>query len=97
MNKYYHRDGRPSTLRQWAAAFDEDRSVAKDKVGKVSISTVFLGLCHQFGDGPPLIFETLVFGGELDGEMDRYSTEAKALEGHKAMVARVQQADEATA
>lgn len=25
---------------------------------------MFLGLDHQFGDGPPLLFETMVFKGE---------------------------------
>ena len=38
-------------------------------------STVFLGLDHQLTeDGPPLLFETMVFGGPLSGETDRCST-----------------------
>ena len=54
------------------------------------VSTVWLGLNHQYGDGPPLIFETMVFGGDGDSrECERYSTEAEALAGHKAMVARL--------
>lgn len=28
---------------------------------KVRVSTVFLGLDHGFGDGPPVLFETMVF------------------------------------
>jgi hypothetical protein len=36
--------------------------------------------------GPPLIFETMVFGGSKDGEMDRYSTKEEAEKGHEAMV-----------
>ena len=59
----------------WGRWFETaDRRVALDRIGETDISTVFLGLDHQFGSGPPLLFETLVFGGELDGEMVRYST-----------------------
>jgi hypothetical protein len=56
------------------------------------VSTVFLGVDHSFGEGPPLIFETLVFGGPLDQEMERYSTMEQALAGHEAMVERVRDA-----
>ena len=78
---------------EWAQKFEsQDRKVAKDKVGEAEISTVFLGLDHQYGEGKPLIFETMVFGGELDQEMDRYSTWEEAEEGHKAMMEKVKQA-----
>ncbi len=68
-----------------------DRSVAKTMVGDVRISTVFLGLDHSFGGGPPLIYETMVFwdGSEMDQECERYSTRVQALAGHDQMVARV--------
>ena len=66
-----------------------DRHVAKDKIGKAKISTVFLGLDHSFGSGPPLLFETMVFGGPLDGETDRYSIWEEAEIGHEAMKVRV--------
>ena len=57
------------------------------------VSTVFLGLNHQFGDGPPLIFETMIFSpGPLDQECWRYSTESEALVGHAAAVAQLQEA-----
>jgi hypothetical protein len=50
------------------------------------VSTVWLGLDHSFGSGPPLIFETMVFrskdGPLHDLECDRYSTEVDALAGH---------------
>ena len=78
-------------LLTWARALDNTRRVAAYEKGDVLVSTVFLGLNHRFGDGPPLLFETLVFGGPLDGEMDRYSTWDEAVAGHNAIVARVQQ------
>ena len=56
---------------------------------------MFLGLDHSFGGGAPLLFETMVFGGPLDGEQERYSTWNEAEAGHKLMVERVQAAQQA--
>jgi len=54
------------------------------------ISTVFIGLDHRFGrSGPPILWETLVFGGPLDGEMDRYTSLDEARKGHHRMCQRV--------
>ena len=79
-------------IAEWARWFcdsDEQRIVAKSHIGESKVSTVFLGLDHQWGDGPPLIYETMVFGGDLDGEQNRYSTREEAESGHKDMVAKV--------
>lgn len=49
------------------------------------VSTVFLGLDHQFFDGPPLVFETMVFpGGDTsqEGGCWRYATRLDAALGH---------------
>jgi hypothetical protein len=79
---------------EWGRFFQSaDRRVASDEVGSARISTVFLGLDHSFGDGPPLLFETMVFEGELDGECERYSTWEEAEAGHSAMVERVKAAE----
>lgn len=64
-------------------------------VGEVRVSTVFLGLDHSFGDGEPMLFETLVFGGPLDGEMDRCSTWEGAEKMHDLMCERVKRGGEA--
>ena len=37
------------------------RRVALTRVGPYCVSTVFLGIDHQWGDGPPLLFETMVY------------------------------------
>ncbi len=79
---------------EWANMLKgSDRTVAKTIIegGKkdIRVSTVFLGLDSSFEQGPPLIFETMVFDGELDGEMDRYTTWEEAEEGHKKMVESV--------
>jgi hypothetical protein len=68
-----------------------DRQVAKTIQGDVRVSTVFLGLDHRhWGEGPPLLFETLVFRGDDGGsDMVRYSSWDDAEAGHAAMVRRV--------
>ena len=62
----------------------ENKVVARSEFGSVSVSTVFLGMDHSFGGGPPLLFETMIFGGKSDGYMDRYGTWQEAEAGHEA-------------
>ncbi len=78
-------------LLEWASWFENaDRTVAKTKISKtIRVSTIFLGLDHNYNDGPPVLFETMVFGGELDQEMDRYSTWEEAEAGHTRMVEKL--------
>lgn len=64
-----------------------DHRVACDETpGGAEVSTVFLRLNHNFGEGPPLVFETMIFGGPLGGEgrryQNRYSTWDEAVSGH---------------
>jgi hypothetical protein len=88
----------PATLDEWAKWFGEnERHVAETDVGKQWVSTVFLGLDHQYGEGPPLLFETMVFNRKPDGEIDfggeetfRYATWDAAEAGHKAVVKRLE-------
>ena len=78
-------------LMKWAVWFEEaDTSLKKDRVSDdISVSTVFLGLDHSFGQDPPLLFKTVVFGGGADQEQVRYSTWDEAAAGHKEMVERI--------
>lgn len=83
------------TWGRWFGANDNGRFVARTPVGDAEVSTVFIGLDHNFrADGPPLIFETMAFGGACDGATQRYSTWEQAEAGHAAMVERVKQAEE---
>jgi len=52
------------------------------------ISTVFLGIDHSSNrlSGPPILFETMVFGGPKDGLKRRYATWDEAETGHKQVV-----------
>lgn len=86
----------PADLMTWAAWFEKaDRRVAFTTIGFSSVSTVFLGLDHQWGDGPPLLFETLVTGGPMSDDMERYSTWQEAEAGHREIVERVTAAERA--
>ena len=71
-----------------------DRHVAKDTIGPAYISTVFLGLDHNFGSGPPLLFETMVFDGVDDSYQRRCSTWKQAKAMHAEAVAYVKAAIE---
>jgi hypothetical protein len=74
---------------QWGRFFNEHdlRTVGRDEVGDVLVSTVFLGLDYRFfGDGPPLLFETMMFGGEFDQQPWRFATWDQAEAFHKACV-----------
>ncbi|HMF66125.1 MAG TPA: hypothetical protein VK602_00775 [Phyllobacterium sp.] len=53
----------------WARWFadDSNRRVAEDFTGFYILSSVFLGIDHNFGwKGPPLLFETMVFLREAE-------------------------------
>lgn len=91
---YYDRAGKPITIDEYAELLKgcaEYSRVARTKCGTVTVSTVWLGINHNFMDaGAPIIFESMLFDsdeGDRDGECVRYCTEAEALEGHAALVA----------
>lgn len=57
---------------------------------EVQVSTIFLGLNHNMlGQGPPLLFETMVFGGEHHYHLVRCSTWAQAVKQHENVVAMI--------
>ncbi len=56
----------------------------------VRVSTVFLGVDYNFSEnGEPILFETMVFGGEYNGEQERYVTWEEAEKGHQKWVKKV--------
>ncbi len=59
-----------------------DRTVAKTKKNNVGVSTVFLAFTNSLNESHLLFFETMVFGGEHDGEQWRYATWEEAEAGH---------------
>lgn len=50
---------------EWLAT--DHRYICFERLGAVRLSTIFLGLDHSFSaDGPPVLWETMIFGGRLD-------------------------------
>jgi hypothetical protein len=89
-------DGEPvlcPNIIEWAAWMETaDRIILRDTIGDSDISTVFLGLDHSFGHhGPPILFETMIFGGPCNDECWRYTTKLEALEGHAAAMRQVEE------
>lgn len=91
MNNYIlqgHKAVPEPSIMAWAKWLESaNRVVKKTKVANgVEVSTVFLGIDHQFGGGDPLLFETMIFGGERDSFQYRYSTWDEALKAHETIV-----------
>lgn len=81
-----------SDVLEWGEWFEKaNRFVKQTKIGHIRISTIFLGLDHSFGRGKPLLFETMIFGGEHNLFKDRYATWDEAEEGHEAACKKVEQ------
>jgi hypothetical protein len=76
----------------FAAWFETaDRVVARTETNNGTVSTVFLGFDHNFGDdGPPVLWETMVFGGDRAGYQERYASREAALAGHDWIVRAVE-------
>lgn len=73
-----------------------NRLVAQDYLGEdqeILLSTMFLALDHRFwGDGPPLLFETMISGPYGWGDYQvRYATWDDAWAGHHAQLKRMQE------
>lgn len=78
----------------------EKRFTKKTKVGNFIVSTVDLGINHQFEKSkPPLYYETMIFTNSVDVEdknpfayfQQRYSTKKQALAEHKKVIQMVKE------
>lgn len=76
----------------WFEAHPDERGLARDRVrDDVEISTVFLGLDHSFlPSGPPVLWETMIFGGPDDQAQWRHTSRGHALAFHQELVARAE-------
>ena len=84
------------SLMEWGAWLENfDNRVLRQQTvsATVSVSTVFLGADHRFfGDGPPILWETMIFGGAHDQYQQRYTSRKLALLGHGRAVAMARRA-----
>lgn len=82
-------------IKEWATWFETaERHVADDRLTiageEVRVSTVFLGIDHAWGEPIPVLWETMVFGGPMNQEMDRCGGSREQAEAmHARMLARV--------
>jgi len=63
-----------ASMIEWAMWYEKnrwERVVKQTRVRGCLISTVFLGLDHNWCGGPPILWETMVFGRNLDKECER--------------------------
>lgn len=76
---------------EWMETYD--RQVKLETIGDCQISTVFLGIDHDFsGTGSPVLWETMIFSSnpELDGYQQRCSGSREQAEAmHREAVAVV--------
>lgn len=82
---------RDDEVLKWGEWFNKaNRRIAITEIEdrNLTVSTVFLGMDYNFGAGPPLLYETMVFGGDVD-YMERYATRQEALDGHEMVVTRL--------
>ena len=68
---------------QWLEDNDHRRIVKRDQIGDILVSTVFLGLDHAWDSDTPVLWETMIFGGEHNQYQERYTSHEDALEGHE--------------
>jgi hypothetical protein len=95
MEGAYGMDGQPITYAQMVDLYERNRDARRvgrtDLPNGYSVSTVLLVFDHGFGDGPPVIFETMVFPERRGQEVcERYCTLDEARAGHAQVVAQVE-------
>ena len=98
-HKYYvldeHKRARPATMLESAQAASLGTLVAETNLELCRVSTVFLGIdLRMIGEGPPILFETMVFPvdeGLKESRGCRYCTWAEAEIGHMEVVEEMRQ------
>ncbi len=74
-------------------AFSRIKNTGKlgdDQLGDVRVSTLFLSLDHSHvPGGVPILWETMIFGGEHHEYQERYSSYEEAVLGHQRAVGLV--------
>ena len=78
-------------LMEWGAWMEAHRNKFQkiSKVAGLRLSTVFLGLDHSFGHGEPLLWETMLFNDDMNGESEsqwRFTFQGEAYEFHETKV-----------
>lgn len=88
---YFDKAGEPIEIEEFVEKCEDDtyRTIGYDidREHDIAISTVWLGVrMNLVLFGPPLIFETMVFGAPYEMKSVRYCRELDAIEGHRRTV-----------
>jgi hypothetical protein len=89
---WYSPDGQPIDVAAANALLADDlaRRIAHTTItterGQITVSTVFLCLDHAHFGGPPILWETMTFGGPDDQAQQRYASREAAEDGHREAV-----------
>lgn len=86
---WYDESKYPRSKFRWGT----QQRVGNTRIGEqFTVSTVWLyGIDHGYGDGSPILFETMMFGEPYGQELTRYATEEQAMRGHLATVDNLRQ------
>jgi|GEM_PF-2918870 hypothetical protein len=79
-------DGEPVPDSELRVPTEDERArhvVAKAEVAEWEVSTVFLRLDHAYDGGPPVLWETMIFGPDMENPCWRYTSHADAVAGHE--------------
>ncbi len=68
---------------KWLESNDRVLIQTHSQDNSIMVSTVFLGLDHGLGGHPPVLWETMIFGGKHDQFQERYCSKSEALVGHQ--------------
>lgn len=83
MSDYYDRDLKPmddykNRKTEWGG-----RRVLQTNTNDYRVSTVWLGLDHQFGTGTPIVFESMIWGPDgLEAWSTRHYSEEESARWH---------------
>ena len=92
---YYKLDGAGEPvpckdILEWAEWFAQSHDacvvVKTELPSGTTVSTVFIGIDHGFRGGDPVLWETMLFGGDYDLACDRYRSRRDAIVGHEMWV-----------
>ncbi len=94
VTRFFNREGESISLDEWSMLGSTPgySSVIRTRLSAaVVVSTVWLGMDTSLRDGPPMIFETMIFAAGRAQLIGRWPTEAAAIAGHDQTVAAVKE------
>lgn len=71
---------------EWISSNITQGTVAKSNFNSIKIATVFLGIDIDSSLDSPMLFETLILGGQNCGYSRKYATWKEAEDGHRRAV-----------